>query len=78
MIRTYPCFTWFWKLCGLFGLWSWSVSCDKNVLLSQYFSWNIFQYKFVFLCSDEVIDETYGVAVQFDEEEEEVLYFPVY
>ena len=23
--------------------------------------------------SDEVIDETYGVAVQFDEEEEEVI-----
>ena len=28
---------------------------------------------FVFLCTDDVIDETYGVAVQFDEEEEEVV-----
>ena len=29
---------------------------------------------FVFLFyTDEVIDETYGVAVQFDEEEEEVI-----
>ena len=27
---------------------------------------------FLFLCTDDVIDETYGVAVQFDEEEEEV------
>ena len=28
---------------------------------------------FLFLCTDDVIDETYGVAVQFDEEEEEVV-----
>ena len=27
----------------------------------------------LFLYTDEVIDETYGVAVQFDEEEEEVI-----
>ena len=27
----------------------------------------------LFLDTDEVIDETYGVAVQFDEEEEEVI-----
>ena len=28
---------------------------------------------FFFFYTDEVIDETYGVAVQFDEEEEEVI-----
>ena len=32
------------------------------------------QYKHLFFFyTDEVIDETYGVAVQFDEEEEEVI-----
>ena len=31
------------------------------------------KHLFFFFYTDEVIDETYGVAVQFDEEEEEVI-----
>ena len=74
MIKTNPCFTWFWKSCGLFRLWLWSAnsdnvcdfSCDSKLLFSvMLFPW--------LHTLDEVIDETYGVAVQFDEEEEEVI-----
>ena len=36
------------------------------------------KYSVFFFHSDEVIDETYGVAVQFDEEEEEVVYSAVF
>jgi len=36
----------------------------------------LFSHHFnMFLFTDDVIDETYGVAVQFDEEEEEVHFY---
>ena len=51
------CYSLGWK--GLFLLHSSMLVQDKHL--------------FFFFYTDEVIDETYGVAVQFDEEEEEVI-----
>ena len=45
----------------------------KGVILVAFFHPGSRQAFVLFLYTDEVIDETYGVAVQFDEEEEEVI-----
>ena len=58
--RNYSC-----RCLSLFGL--------KGVILVAFFHAGSRQAFVLFLDTDEVIDETYGVAVQFDEEEEEVI-----
>ena len=58
--RNYSC-----RCLSLFGL--------KGVILVPFFHAGSRQAFVLFLDTDEVIDETYGVAVQFDEEEEEVI-----
>ena len=48
----------------------WVERGNPCCILPCWFRTSIF---FFFFYTDEVIDETYGVAVQFDEEEEEVI-----